>query len=116
MKTKTLISCAVTRSAPLFRRCILLVILCRGSNSFFTDEIKPQNLTDEEMDILRPYIENMLLRLRNKEEMDNPGRLGIGEEIPYQGTGQPHYYVPPPKELGDILFLVWIPSASASAV
>ena len=26
-----------------------------------------------------------------------------------------HNYVPPPKELGDILFLVWIPSASASA-
>ena len=24
-------------------------------------------------------------------------------------------YVPPPKVLGDILFLVWIPSASASA-
>ena len=37
--------------------------------------------------------------------------LYLGTQLVYEHTS----YVPPPKELGDILFLVWIPSASASA-
>ena len=38
------------------------------------------------MDILRPYIENMLLRLRNQEEMENMGRLGDAEDTPFQAN------------------------------